>query len=226
MKLTTLTAASFWATQAAGHYIWNQLDIGGTTGSIGQGIRPNSNYNSPVIDLTSSDLRCNVGGLSGSSTVVRDIQAGGSFTFHTDVAVYHQGPVSVYLSKAPSSVQSYDGSGSWAKIADLGPTFNGNSVTWPLAQTYTFKLPTCLPDGEYLLRIQQLGIHNPWPAGIPQFYIACAHIKVTGGSNTAAWKPSLTIPGVFKETDPGYTVNIYQPEFKSYTIPGGSVMTC
>jgi hypothetical protein len=49
MKLTTLTAASFWATQAAGHYIWNQLDIGGTTGSIGQGIRPNSNYNSPVI---------------------------------------------------------------------------------------------------------------------------------------------------------------------------------
>lgn len=36
------------------------------------------------------------------------------------------------------------------------------------SEEYTFTLPSCVADGEYLLRIEQLGIHNPWPAGIPQ----------------------------------------------------------
>jgi hypothetical protein len=227
MKFITATAAvALLAQNAAAHYIWNQLDIAGTAGSGPAGIRPNTNYNSPVIDLSSNDLRCNVGGISGGSTAVREIKAGQQFTFHTDVAVYHQGPVSVFLSKAPSSVTSYDGSGSWAKIADIGPTFTSSGASWNLAQAYTFTLPSCIPDGEYLLRIQQLGIHNPYPGGIPQFYIACAQVKVSGGTNTGSYKPTLSIPGAFKESDSGYTANIYSPDFKSYTVPGGAVMTC
>lgn len=74
------------------------------------------------------------------------------------------------------------------------------------AETYEAKIPTCLPNGEYLLRIQSLAIHNPWPAGIPQFYISCAQINVTG-SSASAFSPTLSIPGAFKETDPGYTAN-------------------
>lgn len=37
-----------------------------------------------------------------------------------------------------------------------------------LSETYSFTIPDCVPDGEYLLRIQSLAIHNPYPAGIPQ----------------------------------------------------------
>jgi hypothetical protein len=46
-------------------------------------------------DLTSNDLRCNVGGqvLGNTSTIA--VTAGSSFTFTTDVAVYHDGPISL-----------------------------------------------------------------------------------------------------------------------------------
>jgi hypothetical protein len=46
-------------------------------------------------------------------------------------------------------------------------------------ETYTFDFPACIPSGVYLLRIQQLAIHNAWPAGIPQFYTECAQIAIT-----------------------------------------------
>lgn len=115
--------------------------------------------------------------------------------------------MSSYMSKAPGSVSDYDGSGGWFKIQDWGPTFTGGGATWKLDDSYTFNIPSCIPDGEYLVRIQSLGIHNPWPAGIPQFYISCAQVRVTGGGN-ANPSPQVSIPGAFKETDPGYTANV------------------
>jgi hypothetical protein len=90
--------------------------------------------------------------------------------------------------------------------------------------SYTFDLPTCIPSGDYLVRIQSLAIHNPWPSGIPQFYISCAQITLTGGGSTTP-SPTALIPGAFKDTDPGYTVNIYS-NFNSYTVPGPTVFTC
>lgn len=87
-------------------------------------------------------------------------------------------------------------------------------------ETYEYKIPTCLPNGEYLLRVHQLGIHNPYPAGIPQFYISCAQINVTGSTASASsFAPTLSIPGAFKDTDPGYTVNVS-------VTPCGRVQCC
>ncbi|KAI8948135.1 endoglucanase II [Xylaria longipes] len=205
------------------HYIFQQLTAGTTKFDTFQYIRKNSNYNSPVTDLTSNDLRCNVGA-SGSGTETIEMTAGETFSFTLDVAVYHQGPISIYMSKAPGAAADYEGDGEWFKIKDFGPTFSGGSATWPLDQTYTYELPKCIEDGEYLLRVQQLAIHNPWPAGIPQFYISCAQVKVTGGSGSAN-PTNVLIPGAFKETDPGYTVNIYSG-FTSYTVPGPDPLTC
>ncbi|KAI0505365.1 endoglucanase II [Xylaria bambusicola] len=205
------------------HYIFQQLTAGSTKFDVFQYIRKNSNYNSPVTDLASNDLRCNVGA-SGASTETIEMQAGESFSFTLDTAVYHQGPISIYMSKAPSAAANYDGSGEWFKIKDFGPTFNGGSASWPLQQTYSYTIPKCIENGEYLLRIQSLAIHNPWPAGIPQFYISCAQVKVTGGSGTANPTHAL-IPGAFKESDPGYTANIYS-NFNSYTVPGPAPLTC
>jgi Auxiliary Activity family 9 (formerly GH61) len=74
------------------------------------------------------------------------------------------------------------------------------------AAKYTFNLPACIPDGEYLLRIQSLAIHNP--GSTPQWYVSCAQIATTGGG-TKDLGPKVAIPGAFKATDPGYTVNIY-----------------
>jgi len=131
--------------------------------------------------------------------------------------------VSFYLAAAPGSAESFDGAGAvWFKIKDIGPSFSADGqASWPLASAYSVTIPASLPAGEYLLRIQQLGIHNPWPAGVPQFYIACAQIKVTGGGEGSPG-PKVAIPGAFSETESGYTANIYN-NFPLYTVPGPAV---
>lgn len=49
MKSFGITAAAaLLLNGASAHYIWNQLDIDGAAGSGADGIRPNTNYNSPV----------------------------------------------------------------------------------------------------------------------------------------------------------------------------------
>ncbi|CZT12651.1 related to cellulose binding protein CEL1 [Rhynchosporium agropyri] len=218
-----LAGLSFLASQASAHYIFNQITYGGTKYPIYQYIRQNTNMNSPVTDLTSTDLRCNQGGQTGGNTATLPVVAGGSFTFTTDTPVYHNGPLSIYMAKAPSTAASFDGSGQvWFKIQDVGPTFGaGGAVTWPLAQSYTYTIPKSLPNGEYLLRIQQIGIHNPWPGGIPQFYLSCAQISVTGGGSGTPG-PLVSIPGFIKGDESGYTANIYS-NFNSYTVPGPAV---
>ncbi|RDW82058.1 glycoside hydrolase family 61 protein [Coleophoma cylindrospora] len=208
--------------QVSCHYIFNTLTANGQKYATYQYIRENTNNNSPVTDLTSDDLRCNVGA-NGNTTATVSVAAGSTVAFTADQTVYHQGPVSVYMAKAPTTASAFDGSGDvWFKILDLGPTFSGGSATWVLNQTYTFDLPTCVQDGDYLLRIQQLAIHNP--GGTPQFYIECAQITITGGGTTDL-APKVAIPGAFKATDPGYTVNIYNG-FTNYTVPGPAVATC
>ncbi|TEY87526.1 hypothetical protein BOTCAL_0001g00520 [Botryotinia calthae] len=185
-------------------------------------IRVNDNYNSPVIDLASNDLRCNSGSETSKGTQTITVKAGDSFSFTGDIQVYHQGPLSIYMAKAPTTAAAFDGSGQvWFKILDIGPTFTNQVATWNLYQTYTYTIPPNLPNGDYLLRIQQLAIHNPYPGGIPQFYIECAQITVTnGGSGTPG--PLVSIPGAFSDTDPGYTANIYS-NFFNYTVPGPAV---
>jgi hypothetical protein len=110
----------------------------------------------------------------------------------------------------------------------IEPEIRPNGQTkWPLYQKYDGTIPKCLPTGQYLLRIQSLGIHNPWPAGSPQFYISCAQLNVTGGPGSmsvAEWKQPVEIPGIFKQSDSGYTANIYDPTFASYVVPGGEVV--
>ncbi|KAL9113716.1 MAG: hypothetical protein Q9227_002161 [Pyrenula ochraceoflavens] len=215
---TTLAALAALASQGSAHYIFEYLN----SYSQYQYIRQNTNYNSPVTDLTSNDLRCNVGGETGGSTAtLGSVAAGSTMKFTADVAVYHQGPVSFYMSKAPSTAASYDGSGAWFKIKDIGPTFTASGATWDLEQSYSVTIPKSVPNGDYLLRIQQLAIHNPYPAGIPQFYISCAQITVTGGGSGTP-SPTAKIPGFITGTEPGYTVNIYN-NFKNYTVPGPAV---
>ncbi|KAK4141054.1 glycoside hydrolase [Dichotomopilus funicola] len=207
------------------HYIFQQLTVGGTKYPAWEYVRRNSNpswlQNGPVTDLSSTDLRCNVGGQVSNGTETVEIAAGGEFTFTLDTAVYHAGPVSLYMSKATGDgvVADYDGSGDWFKIWDWGP----EGSNWPLRDSYTSNIPKCISDGEYLLRIQQIGLHNPGAA--PQFYISCAQVKVTGGGS-ATPSPTAPIPGAIKADDPGLTVNIYNGAITNYVVPGPAVFSC
>lgn len=119
------------------------------------------------------------------------------------------------------SAAAADGSTPWFKIKEIGPTFSGGQATWDMSTTYSVNIPSCVPAGEYLVRIEQLAIHNP--GSTPQFYISCAQVKVTGGGSKTF--SGVSIPGHVKATDPGYTANIYN-NFDSYTVPGPAVSTC
>ncbi|KAH7396008.1 glycosyl hydrolase family 61-domain-containing protein [Cadophora sp. MPI-SDFR-AT-0126] len=205
---------------ASAHYIFWQLKYGGTKYPTYTYVRKNTNMNSPVTDLASNDLRCNAGGESGAATDTLEVKAGGEFTWTLDTAVYHNGATAMYMAKAPTTAKEYDGSGQrWFKIVEIGPTFSGGNPTWPLWQTYTYRIPPATPNGEYLLRIEQLALHNP--GGTPQFYISCAQVSVSGGGSGTPG-PLVSIPGYVKGTEAGYTVNIYN-NFKSYTLVGPSV---
>ncbi|KAI0009895.1 glycoside hydrolase family 61 protein [Xylariaceae sp. FL0662B] len=220
--VATIAAAALAAQGVSAHYIFQVLSKGTEKGTPYEFVRTNTNYNSPVTDLASNDLRCNVGGATGGNTSTLELAAGDPFTFTLDTAVYHQGPISLYMSKAPGAAAEYDGSGDWFKFYDWGPAFNGGQASWTMKDQYSSTIPTCIPDGEYLLRIQSLAIHNP--GGVPQFYVGCGQIKVSGGGS-ASPTPTAKIPGAFKATDPGYTANIYN-NFNSYTVPGPEVFSC
>lgn len=51
------------------------------------------------------------GGESGLNTTTVSVPAGSSVAFTSDVAVYHDGPISVYMAKATSTAAAFDGSG-------------------------------------------------------------------------------------------------------------------
>ncbi len=73
-----------------------------------------------------------------------------------------------------------------------------------------WNIPAATPSGDYLLRVEHIGLHSASSAGGAQFYISCAQITVTGGG-AGTPSPLVAFPGAYKATDPGLMLNIYYP---------------
>ncbi|KAF9527995.1 glycoside hydrolase [Crepidotus variabilis] len=216
-------------------YIWN----GATDQGINNYIRiaPNNN---PVTDVTSKDLTCNVGGTSGSSVKTLAIPAGTNVTFEwhqhaqrtgeDPISGGHKGPVQVYIAKAPSTAAAFDGQGAvWTKIYSSGlVTPSQSNPVWATdivntnSGKHSVTIPKTLPAGEYLLRAEIIALHVAQSYPGAQFYIGCAQVQITSGGSASP--PKISIPGTYKGSDPGITVNIYN-NLASYTAPGGAVWT-
>ncbi|KAF8060181.1 glycoside hydrolase family 61 protein [Lyophyllum atratum] len=214
MKFASILSLAAAAQGASAHYIWTILIAGGTTSTAA--VRQPVN-NSPVTSVTSNDVRCNTNPGAASQTL--SVTSGSSIGFKLDNTLYHSGPAAIYLGKAPGSVASWDGSGAnWFKIAEWGANFNPFKFTAEGQSQLTATIPSSTPAGEYLVRIEQVGLHV---AGAPQWYISCAQIKITGGGSGNPSK--VSIPGYVSASDPGLTVNIYYPVPTSYKVPGPAV---
>ncbi|KAK0120063.1 hypothetical protein ONS95_011476 [Cadophora gregata] len=229
MKVIT----SFFALAAVvrAHYDFPALISGSTKTPAWQYVRQwSGSYTySPVVDVTSKDIRCNVKGDSIFAPGTLGVTAGSTVGFTADPPIYHPGPLQAYMAKVPagSTASTWDGSGSvWFKIFAQGPKFGGQSLTWPSdsAATVTWKIPASTPNGEYLLRVEHIGLHSASAAGGAQFYISCGQINVTGGGSGTPG-PLVAFPGAYKATDPGLMLNIYYPVPTSYTLPGPPVWT-
>jgi hypothetical protein len=88
--------------------------------------------NSPVTDVDSLDIRCNVDATTGNNTSTLGVAAGSTIGFTVKTEIGHPGPLLVYMAKAPTTAAAFDGSGeSWFKIYEDGPKFNADGLTWP-----------------------------------------------------------------------------------------------
>jgi hypothetical protein len=83
-------------------------------------------------------------------------------------------------------------------------------------------LPSSLPNGEYLIRVEHIALHGAQVKGGAQFYLACGQINVTNGGNGTPG-PLVAFPGAYSPTDPGIQYNMYAYPPTAYKAPGPAV---
>ncbi|EUC60659.1 glycoside hydrolase family 61 protein [Rhizoctonia solani AG-3 Rhs1AP] len=200
------------------------------TGQVTAG-RPYSSFD-PILSPTAATLHCNNNGESGPSQQTLTIKAGDSITSYYTQWTHAEGPYTVYLAACPSSgCTGVSSAGvTWFKIAEQGlisgTVGKGQWANGLLMKnlSWTARIPSNLKAGNYLIRWETLALHQ---ANTPQFYPECAQLQVTGGGSAFPTSEYLVkIPGAWKASDPGVTIDIYSTAAQtqtSYTIPGPRV---
>lgn len=190
-----LLSTALLAASASAHYTFPALIVNGQSTGLWQYVRKTANYqsNGPVTDVNSNAIRCYE--LSpGTASQTYEVKAGDTIGFTAAASISHPGPLAFYLAKAPGSAASFDGSGKvWFKIYEQGATISSGGMGWasngttssselllsfpslltnhPGKSAVTVKLPNSLPSGEYLFRVEHIGLHGASGTGGAQFYI-------------------------------------------------------
>ncbi|KAF2740634.1 endoglucanase B [Polyplosphaeria fusca] len=217
-------------------FIWGVF-VNGVDQGLFKGIRtpaynngPNSGgySNSPVKNLTSIDMRCNVlGDIQAPDTI--KVVPGDVLTFdwHHDyrndsdevIASSHHGPSLVYISPDPPTEDSFvkiwhEGlyeeqpaplePGKWSTTSNLAK--NGGHMN--------VRIPAGLKAGHYLIRAEMIGLHEGEvsylknPIRGAQFYPNCVQIEVTGDGDVSL-PEGVSFPGAYDYDTPGVVYDIY-----------------
>lgn len=238
MKLLQILSLGSVATITSAHTIFTNLQSGGTTYPVSYAIRDPS-YDGPIQDVTTDYVACNGGpNPTTPSTNIINVKAGDTVqavwrhTLTSDatdvIDPSHKGPVMAYMKKVTDATTDVGYGAGWFKISEAG--LNVATQTWAVTDLIanqglqSITIPSCLENGQYLLRAELIALHAAGSSGGAQLYMECAQINVTGGTGTG--KPStVSFPGAYSATDPGILINIYQT-LTSYTIPGPAPFTC
>ncbi|KAK1962990.1 fungal cellulose binding domain-containing protein [Colletotrichum sublineola] len=239
MKFSAVAISAI-APLASAHYFFDSFIVDGVATKSFEYIRSNTRqakYNPTKWenvrdDMTPdvTDFRCNKGAFTfAGKTRTMEVKAGSKVGFKLGVGatMQHPGPGLAYMSKAPTTAATYEGDGDWFKIyeesvCNKNGAFTSDAwCTWD-KDTIDFTIPKDTPDGEYLLRIEHIGVHGAH-VGQAEFYNSCAQIKVTGGGNGTPG-PMIRFPGGYKKTDPSFNFSIYNG-YKDYPMPGPPVWT-
>lgn len=231
MKFTAALALAAASQLASAHTTVFSIAVNGKDAGLGNvqgGYIDSPPSNSPVLDVTSSDVQCNVAGIKASKSITVQGSDKIAFQWHHNtndasddiIDPSHKGPIMVYASKAGSSY-------SWTKIWEDG--YNGGewAVDKLIAGSYTgtkgqheVTLPNLAP-GDYVLRPEIIALHEGNRQGGAQLYMECVHVTVEG-SGTAALPAGVSFPGAYSANDAGILFDIYT-SFSSYPTPGPSV---
>ncbi|ROW07487.1 hypothetical protein VPNG_07084 [Cytospora leucostoma] len=228
----SILAAAAFLPAAFAHYNFEALIVNGNITDPYEYVRQTNNSNSPITDITSTNLRCNSGGdlaATMAKTSTYTVAPGDNVGFTIDVSISHPGPLSIWMSKAPegTAANQYDGSGDWFKVYELTYyEINSEGIQWATyppgssgISNITLDLPTDLPAGDYLLRAEHIALHAAEEFEGAQYYIGCAQLSVTG-DGTGSPSPTSSIPGQYTGYEPGLIIDIYYPIPTNYTAPG------
>ncbi|ROT38222.1 hypothetical protein SODALDRAFT_296792 [Sodiomyces alkalinus F11] len=238
MKITALASLAWLAVAplVSAHYSWDKLIVNGQQrGGDWQYIRQHTRGYMPTKweEILRPDFRCNDNALSGARTQVYTVRPGDRVAVRQAFganSMEHPGPTQVYLSRAPGSVQSYDGSGDWFKVhqslvcRQRGP--NGfQTDAWCMwgENTIEFTVPSNIPTGEYLARYEHIALHGAH-GGEAEFYYACAQLRVEGTSASSIPGPTARIPGVYGTRDPAVNFSVWNGPTRYPHIPGIAVV--
>ncbi|KAM6495227.1 glycoside hydrolase family 61 protein [Amanita muscaria] len=135
------------------------------------------------------------------------------------------GPMMTYMASCGSTTcDQFNPSGAqWFLIDRVGQYSNGSWALGNVAQgaLATVQIPSNLAPGNYLMRHEIISLQLAVSIGGAEFYPACAQLHI-GGSQTGTPQSSdlVSLPGAYKDTDPGiYDPNVYNPG-TTYTFPG------
>ncbi|TFK37374.1 glycoside hydrolase family 61 protein H [Crucibulum laeve] len=228
MRFALATAASLVASASA-HATFQQLWINGVDAGSSCARLPLSN--SPVTSVTSNDIACNA---AGSSLGVCSVNAGDTVTVEMHqqngdrscaneaIGGAHHGPLTVYMAPVSDAKTAVGSSASWFKVSEIG-LMSDNPAYWAdqflniNCGHYSFKVPSDIAPGNYLIRAEMIALHAASGVGGAQFYPACFQVNVAGSGS--AKPPTVKFPGAYGASDPGILINIYAA-LSTYQIPG------
>lgn len=212
--------------------VFKNTVIGGVKTGDWVNVRKTTNFqsNGPVTDVTSAAMTCYQLAAGSESAETVNVTAGQTVGYVATTSITHPGPLSFWMAKAPEgqAASSITGAGPvWFKIFQDYPTVSSGGMTWPSQgkTTVDVTIPKCIPSGDYLLRVEHIGLHSASAVGGAQLYISCAQLTVSGGSGSVPTALE-SIPGAYKPTDKGLVVNIYYPVPKDYKPPGPDPLKC
>ncbi|KAF7877454.1 hypothetical protein EAF04_001131 [Stromatinia cepivora] len=242
MKLQLITPFSFLLSYVSAHTIFTQLESGGTLYNTSYAIRTPT-YDGPITDVTTQYVACNGGPnpTTPSSNII-NVVAGSTVQAiwrHTltstpsNDATYvldpsHLGPVMAYMKKVNDATTDVGYGPGWFKISEQG--LNVATQGWATtdliknAGVQSITIPSCIANGQYLLRAELIALHSANELQGAQLYMECAQINVSGGTGTSS-PSTVSFPGAYAQNDPGILINIYQT-LSSYAIPGPTPFVC
>ncbi|KAH7327662.1 glycoside hydrolase family 61 protein [Rhizoctonia solani] len=233
MLFKTLVTAFLAASGVHAHATFQQFWINGVDQGDKCVRKPASN--SPVTSVTSNDLACNAGAASTSGicsvaagttvSVEMHQQPGDRNCANEAIGGNHDGPTIIYMAKVDNAATAAGSSANWFKVAQTGlvsKDYWGTDVMNAACGKVTFKIPSSIPAGQYLVRAEVIALHVASSAGGAQFYMSCYQLQVTGGGNASP--ATVKFPGAYKATDPGILFNLYG-SYTTYTIPGPAVFS-
>ncbi|APA15869.1 hypothetical protein SS1G_09251 [Sclerotinia sclerotiorum 1980 UF-70] len=242
MKLQFLIPSSFLLSYVSAHTIFTQLESGGTLYNTSYAIR-DPTYDGPITDVTTQYVACNGGPnpTTPSSNII-NVVAGSTVKAiwrHTltstpsNDATYvldpsHLGPVMAYMKKVDDATTDVGYGPGWFKISEQG--LNVATQGWATtdlinnAGVQSITIPSCIANGQYLLRAELIALHAASGLQGAQLYMECAQINVSGGTGTSS-PSTVSFPGAYAQNDPGILINIYQT-LSSYPIPGPTPFVC